>query len=126
MEIGDRRRRAALVEHLMEAASALCRIAHVERRRDHQNPAGIGPRLAHGGQYVENTRAGDRKAHAGFAGGSGIAVGHEARTLFVTDQNMLDLRARQGPVHFDVVDARNAENGVDTIGFEQADEGFAG
>jgi hypothetical protein len=35
---------------------------------------------------------------------------------------MLDLGARQGAVHFHIVDAGNAEDRIDAIGFKQADE----
>jgi hypothetical protein len=39
---------------------------------------------------------------------------------------MLDPGARQRPVHLDVMHAGNAEDGIDAMGFEEADEGFAG
>ena len=37
-----------------------------------------------------------------------------------------DAGARQGAVHLDIVDARNAEDGIDAVGFEQPDQGLAG
>ena len=66
------------------------------------------------------------KQTPGLPRGAGIAVGHEARALLVARQDVLDPRARQGAVHLDIVDARNAEDGIDAIGFEQADKGLAG
>ena len=48
------------------------------------------------GQNIGKARAGDGEAHAGLAGGAGIAVGHEARTLFVADQHMLDAWSAAG------------------------------
>ena len=65
-------------------------------------------------------------ALTGLAGGASKAVGHEAGTLFVADQDMLDPRARQGAIHLDIVNAGHAEDRVDAIGFEQADQGFSG
>ena len=60
----------------------------------------FGPGLAHGRQDVGEAGAGDGEAHAGLAGGAGIAVGHEARALFVADQHMLDARSAAGPGTF--------------------------
>ena len=50
--------------------------------------AGVGPGLAHGRQDVSEAGAGDGEADAGLAGGPGIAIGHEARALFVAHQDM--------------------------------------
>jgi len=55
-----------------------------------------------------------------------LAVGHEARPLFVAHQDMPDFRTRQGTVHFHIMDARNAEYRIHAIGFEQTHKGFAG
>ncbi len=102
------------------------RIADIESGGNHQHIAGVGPGLAHGRQDVQQAGAGDGEADAGLARGPGIAVGHEARALFVAHQDMLDFGARQGPVHFHIVHAGNAEDRIDAIGFEQAHEGLAG
>jgi hypothetical protein len=39
---------------------------------------------------------------------------------------MSDLGSGQGAIHFDVVNARNAEDRVDTIVLEEPDKGFTG
>ncbi len=119
-------RRGALIDHFMQPSAALRAIGHVEGGGDHQHIAGVGPGLPHGRQDVQQAGAGDGETHAGLARGPGIAIGHEARALFVAHQDMLDFRARQGPIHFHIVDAGNAEDRIHAIGFEQAHKGFAG
>ena len=123
---GDGGRCGALVQHLMEAATALRGVADIKGGGNYQHIAGVGPGLAHGSQDIQQAGAGDGETHAGLARGSRIAIGHEARALFVAHQDMLDFGARQGPVHFHIVDAGNAEDRIHAIGFEQAHKGFAG
>ena len=120
------RGRAMLVDHFMKTTAALRAVADIEGRGDDQNRARIRPGLAHGGQDIGEAWAGDGEAHAGLAGGAGIAVGHEAGALLVAHQHMLDAGARQCAIHLDIMDAGNAEDRVDAIGFEKTDQGLSG
>ena len=114
-----------LADHFVKPSSALCRINNVEGGGDHQHITGITPGLAKGRHDVGEAGAGDGKTDAGFTGRPGKTVRHEARALFMAGQDVVDLRTRQGPVHFHIVHTRNAEDGPDAIGLKQADEGLA-
>ena len=64
------------------------------------------------------------KATPGLPVARRIAIGHEARALFMARRDVADLRAGEAAVELDRVHAGNAENRIDIIGFEQMDEGF--
>jgi hypothetical protein len=114
-----------LTDHLVQAATALRGILDVEGGGNHQHVGAVGPGLAHGREDVGKAGAGDGEADAGPAAGTRIAIGHEACALFVAGEDVADLRARQGAVHLDVVDTGNAEDRIDAIGLQKADQGFA-
>ncbi len=87
----------------------------------------FGPGLADRGRGVGDAGARDRQRHAGPAGRPGIAVGHEAGALLVPGLDVAHGRAGAEPaVEVERVHARDAEDGVDAIGGEQADGRLAG
>ncbi len=65
------------------------------------------------------------KQAAGFAAGTGITVGHEARALFVARGDVADPGVGQAAIQFDSMHAGNAEDGVDAIVFEDLDQNLA-
>jgi hypothetical protein len=91
---------------------------------DHQHRDRIGVGLAHGRGDIGHPRPGDDEAHAGLAGDTCIAVGHEAGALLVARGDMADAAARQAAVQLDGVHAGNAEHGVDAPGLQLFDEKF--
>ena len=79
-----------LIRQLMQMPAALA-----QRRRgidagDHQHRDAVSPRLSHRGQRVGQPRSGDDETDAGPPGDTRIAIGHEARTLFVARRDVAD------------------------------------
>jgi hypothetical protein len=120
----DTRDQVALRGKLMQPA-----LRHAEMRpgvdtRDHQHGDGIGIGFAHGGRDIGHAGTGDDEAHAGLARGPGIAIGHEAGTLLMARRHMADIRRFEAPIELDRMNARNAENHLDAVGFEKLDQNF--
>ena len=71
-------------------ASAAAGVGDFVDTGNHQHRDGIGFGLRHGRGDVGHARAGDDEAHAHFARGAGIAIGHKACALFVAWGDVAD------------------------------------
>ena len=90
--------------------------------RYHQHRHRISPGLPHGSQDIGHPRPGDDERHAGFARNPGIAIGHEARSPFVTRRYMADARPGQTTVQLDRVNAGDAEHHVNAACLQPGDQ----
>src|SRR5437762_2826148 len=74
-----------------------------------------------GGGRVGEARAGDHERRRHRAAHARVAVGGEAGVLLVTHQHVAQPRAFEPAIQLDVVNARNAEHGVDAVGRQRLD-----
>jgi len=83
--------------------------------------------LAHGAHAVCGSWAAAGEHDAGLAGDAGVAVGHEAEGVFVAAADEADgvLLMVEGVVDVHGVGGDDAEDGVDVVGLEAFDNGFA-
>ncbi len=120
-----RRHQAALVGQFVQEAQPLAQRRPLVDAGDDQNRRGIGARLGHGGDGIGQARSGDDEGDAGPAAGARVTVGHEGGALLVARRHVADRRRGEAAVELDRVHARDAEDGVDAMGFEQGDQRFA-
>ncbi|MNF89058.1 hypothetical protein D3C84_715650 [compost metagenome] len=111
----------ALVGQFVQIALAQAEAITLVDAGNHQHRDRVGIGLGHGGEDIGHARAGDDEAHPRLAGDAGIAVGHEAGTLFVARGDVADAAVRQAAVEFDGVHTGDTEHGVDAPGFELLD-----
>ena len=92
-----------------------------------QDGGGREVRLAHGSDGVGSAGAGAGQDHAGFAGGTGVAVGHIAATQLEApaDEPDIVLAVEQCVEQVEGVDGYDAEHGVDTLGVQGRDHSLA-
>ncbi|MNM94445.1 hypothetical protein D3C81_1068490 [compost metagenome] len=116
---GDQR---ALIRQFMQVAMAQAQVFATVAGGNHQHRHRVGIGLAHGGDDVGHARSGDDEAHPGLAAGTGITVRHEPGALLVARADVLQATAVQATVQLDGVHAGNAEDGFNTIAFQQLNE----
>ena len=110
-------------DHVKDLEPALLRFLDRLLPGDRQcrHPAEL--RIGHRRHHVGRARAQCRQEHAGLSGVAAIGRRHEARALFVTGQDQLDLvRMRQAFEKIEVLLARHAEDIFDTLRLETLDE----
>ncbi|MNP59738.1 hypothetical protein D3C76_1547580 [compost metagenome] len=72
-----------LVRQFVQVAVAQALVFATAGSGNHQHRHRISVSLAHGGENVGHAGPGDNEAHARFAAGAGITVGHEAGALLM-------------------------------------------
>ena len=78
--------------------------------------------IGHGGDEIGGTGAEGREAYAGASRESAVGGCHEARRLFVAGEYEPDGRGTQGLEKGEILLAGDAEDMVDALCFETADE----
>src|SRR5256884_211295 len=111
----------ALVLELVQHAPALAERGAHRAARDHQQRHRVRIRLRDGGERVGEARAGDHERRRHRAARARVAVGGEAGVLLMTHQHVAQPREFEPAIQLDVVNARNAEHGVDAVGRQRLD-----
>ena len=94
---------------------------HLAGEDDHRNRIHVGGGNA--GDGIGRTRAGGYQHHTGLAGGTGVAVCHMGRSLFVTNQDVFDFRfLEQGVVNMKKSTARVPVDVLNAFVTQEADD----
>ena len=120
LQVGHR-----LADHvgLLEGAASGHRLGPLAG--DGDQGAGIDIRVGDGRHQVGRTRSAGRHAHAGLAGGAGVALGGETAALFVTGKDGADLRLGQRLMDLHARAAGVGEDDFATLAFERLDKNLA-
>ena len=108
-----------LIGDFVEAAAAGAKIAGPVGAGNHQHRLAVGIGVAHGGGDVGHPGAGDDATKRRLAGDSGVAVGHEAAALFVTEQHVMHAGIDDAAIVFQGMNPRHAEDRLDPVGPDQ-------
>jgi hypothetical protein len=96
----------------------LHRLLAGDHHHRHRAQLGIGGR----GDEVGGAGSERGETDPGLAGEAAVGRGHEARTLFVSREHELDARGAQRLEQIEVLLAGNAENVLDSFGFQRPHE----
>ena len=108
---------------LLEGTAADHRLGHLAGDGDQGTGIDIG--VGDGRHQVGRTGTASRHAHAGPAGGSGVAFGSEASALFVTGQDGANLRLRERLVDLHARAAGVGENDLAALALQRLDKDVA-
>ncbi|MNQ29960.1 hypothetical protein D3C85_432900 [compost metagenome] len=97
---------------------------HLAGQHHHRNRVHVG--RGNAGDGIGRARPRGHQHHAGFTGGTGIAIGHVRCRLLVTNQDVIDFRLlEQGVIDMQQGTARVAVNVLNAFVTQEADDHFS-